>query len=644
MTLKSVSILFIIAYCIIGYFSLSQAQILDENISDSLIHVMLTEDIPDTSRYHLAMDISDYATSPKVGLKYALLALELANKLKRQKWQAAASLNVGQAYKKLGNNEKALSAILESIKYYQTAHSQPGVASAYIALGNVYSQQDNNELAQQYYNQAIGIFREVQDTTRLATAILNAGDLYNDRHQYDSALLAYEEAYRLFEKLQFDVGIAYALGNIGLVKTSQGDFIAGRAHMTEAIIMLKNMGDNYPIAEYMISLAKIYVEKNELNRALDYAQQSWDISRQDELMDQMRNASELLSQLYAEKGDYQKAFQHQSISLTLRDSINNEEVILNMADMRTEFEVEQKQAEIDLLNQTRKNQQLIQYGLFLFSLLIIAIAILLYRNNNFQKKANQQLARQKSELHEKNKALDALMVTREKFLSIISHDLRSPVNAFYGLSGILKDYVEEKQYDLLPEMVTHIEKTSLHLSVLLDNLLSWAVNQQGDIPINPERLQVKEVADEVVGIFQTMALTKDIDLSSRVNGDLYIWVDKNAFFTILRNLINNALKFTPTKGEVAIEAYQEEGKVAVHVRDTGVGMPQEKVDTLFQQKDGERTWGTSGEKGLGIGLQLVYEFVQLSQGSVSVNSREGQGTTFAISLPVFQEKLSMRLK
>lgn len=641
MTHKIAVIFFVIAYSTIGYFSLCQAQILDENISDSLIHVILTEELADTSKYEVAMDIADYATSPKITLKYAQLALDIAHNLQLNRWQAAASLNIGQAYTKLGDNEKALEAILESARYYQEDDFQQGVAAAYIALGNLYSQQDNNGQAQQYYRQAINIFRKEGDTMRLATAILNAGDEYHDHDQYDSALLNYEKAYSLFEAIDFDVGIAYALGNIGLVKTSQGNYIMGSTHLTEAISMLEAMGDNYAIVEYQLSLAEIYRDKGELGKALEFAQQSWNLSKQDELMRQMRNASQLLSELYAEQGDYQKAYEHQSTYLALRDSINNEEVIRNMADMRTEFEVEQKQAEIDLLNKSKENQRLIQFGLILFLLLIIAIVIILYRYYSLQKEANQQLAHQKNELHQKNQELDALIVTREKFLSIVSHDLRSPVNAFYGLSGILKEYVEEKQYDLLPQMIAHVEKNSLHLSVLLDNLLSWAVNQNGDIPIKPEHISVKEIADEVVGVFETMALTKEINLSSRVEESLLIWVDRNAFFTILRNLINNALKFTPSRGEVTIEAFREEDKVAVHVRDTGVGMSQEKVNTLFQQKEGERTWGTSGEKGLGIGLQLVYEFVKLSQGSIAVKSEEGKGTTFMIMLPAYQEKVSI---
>jgi two-component system NtrC family sensor kinase len=130
-----------------------------------------------------------------------------------------------------------------------------------------------------------------------------------------------------------------------------------------------------------------------------------------------------------------------------------------------------------------------EYGLILLSILVIIIALLLYRNNKFQKRANQMLLNQKEELARKNDKLDALIATREKFFSIISHDLRGPVNAFHGLSTIINSSIKEKQYSALPEVATHIEKAALHLSMLLDNLLSWAMNQKGSLPGKPGKSQ-----------------------------------------------------------------------------------------------------------------------------------------------------------
>ncbi len=636
---KPVIVFMMIAYLCVGYFSFSQAQILDQTVADSLIDIILTKELADSAKYHLAMDIADYATNPTISLKYAKEALEIANSTSRHSQQAAAQLHIGLAYKKLGDNEKALHAILKSISLYQKGNSVLGVGSGYISLGDVYSLQDDFPLALRYYNQAIDIFREEQDTLRLATSLFNTGDIYHEHNQFDSALLYYQEARQLFEMIGIEAGVAYALGNIGLVKTSLGDFEAGYEHLTAAIQILQPMGDNYAIAQYQLSLADIYQEKGNLNKAINYAQHGWNIARQDKLLEQMRNTSNKLSELYAQQKNYEKAYQFQSKYLAFRDSLNNEEVIQNMANMRTEFEVEQKQAEIELLEKNREVQNLIQYGLILLTVLLIIIALLLFGNNKLHKKANRLLARQKEELHEKNEELDALNATREKFFSLISHDLRGPVNALPGLSGLIKAYIHEKNYEALPEIATHMEKAALHLSLLLDNLLSWAMNQKGDIPLQPEQLSVKEIAEEVVGVFQTMAISKKIELYTRIEQPMYVWVDTNALFTILRNLTNNALKFTPINGEVFIDAQAEGEHILVQVADNGVGMSEEKIEALFHHKENERTWGTSGEKGVGLGLQLVSEFVKRSNGSIKVVSTEGKGTIFEILLPAYDEKL-----
>ncbi|WKN33513.1 tetratricopeptide repeat protein [Porifericola rhodea] len=599
------------------------------------------------------MDISNYATSPKIIIKYAKLALEAANSVNNDKWKAAASLNIAQGYKLLGDNEKALNSVLESINYYLKADSEIGVAAAYISLGDIYAQLNNNKQAKESYNKAIKIFRTEHDSLRLATVLLNAGELFHHSREYDSALQYYNEAHNLFKLLKVDAGVAYGLGNLGLVKASQKEYEIARAYLDSAIVILKEQGDNYAIAEYLISLAEIHAENEEIEQALELAHQSLEISEHDHLLQQMRNASKLLSELYTSKEDFLKAFKYQSAYILYRDSINNEEVVRNMADMRTEFEVEQKQTEINLLNESRKNERLVQLGLALLLVFVLALTFLIYRNYNLQKRNNQQLEAQKKtlseknqELDHKNKELDALIATREKFFSIISHDLRSPVNAFSGLSSILKSLVDEKQYSQLPQMVSHLEKSAHQLTELLDNLLGWAVNQQSQIPIKPENLSVKEVAEEVLEVFQTMAITKRIKLACLVKEDTQVWADKNALFTILRNLINNALKFTSTDGSVIIEAYTEQSSVVLQVRDTGVGMSKEKVKALFNSKGGERTWGTSGEKGVGLGLQLVNEFVERSDGYIKVKSTEGKGTTFIITLPAVQEKgveLSSRL-
>ena len=626
-------ILFTIAYFTIGFFSFLSAQVLNQSVADSLIRVMFTEGISDSAKYRGAMDISKYTTAPKLSLRYAKQALAVATKLQNPKQQAAAWLNISQAYALLGAFEDALAASFKSIDLYQSVDSRTGISSGYLVLGGLYVRQGNFSTALRYYNQSVDIFRKEQDTTRLATALLNVSEVYEENAQYDSALLLLDEAKSMFQAIRFEVGEAYATGNSGILNVLQGDDEVGEEKIREAIAILQPVEDYYAIAQYQLSLAEIYQQRGSIRQAIAYAQQSWQMAEPHGLLEQMRNASERLSSLYAEQGSYEQAYGQQLRYLVLKDSLSNEEVVRNMADIRTEFEVAQKQIEIDYLNGRRKLQRVVQLGLILLSLLVIAVAWQYYRNYRTQKKANQQLSQQKEELHTQNEMLDALIATRERFFSIISHDLRGPVHAFHSLSLILKMHLKSKNYGDLPVIADHIEQSTLQLSMLLDNLLNWATNQQDNILLQPEQLSVERMANEVVSVFQIVAVTKQIQLDYSVPSVLYVWMDRNALFTVLRNLVNNALKFTPQGGEVKVTAEREGNRVSIQVTDNGIGMSPDKVATLFEGQGGENTWGTAGEQGVGLGLQLVQEFVSRSQGAIEVTSEPNQGTTFTVQLP-----------
>ena len=233
--------------------------------------------------------------------------------------------------------------------------------------------------------------------------------------------------------------------------------------------------------------------------------------------------------------------------------------------------------------------------------------------------------------------MEQLNSTKDRFFSIISHDIRGPVQAFNGVSRMIKFMVDNDQVSELRELADQIDESADRLSSLLDNLLNWAVQQQGQINYVPEKISVNEMINELTGTFTNMAQAKNIELKQDVPEGLCLWSDQNTTNTILRNLINNALKFTEENGKIEVIAKEEDDLVSIEVADTGVGIPTDKMEKLFQLEAKKSTWGTDGEKGLGLGLQLVKEFVDMNKGSISVSSEEGKGTTFVIKLPAYKD-------
>ncbi|MEQ8239017.1 MAG: response regulator [Cyclobacteriaceae bacterium] len=250
-----------------------------------------------------------------------------------------------------------------------------------------------------------------------------------------------------------------------------------------------------------------------------------------------------------------------------------------------------------------------------------------------QLKENAETLRENDTLKIYLNEINAQKKLKDRFFAIVSHDLRGPVNSFQGLTAILENYIRKQKYDELGAMIAEVGQASDQLSSLLDNLLNWASSELSIIPYNPEQIDAFEMTEELIRIFQSSARVKNITLTNHIPLESSFWADLNTTQTIFRNLINNALKFTPEDGRVEFSASNEGSFMSISVTDTGIGVPQDKLEEIFKLQAHKSTFGTEGEKGVGLGLQLVNEFVKMNQGKVEVKSEIGVGTTFLVTLP-----------
>lgn len=624
------------AYVIIGFifFGLT-ATAQNQSDADSLIQVFqLKRDMNDSVKLQVLSGIFINHVDPDVRLRYAEIAFDIAQNLEDNVCLYKIKLNMSHAYRKKGDLEEALEQLFQGMNYVKLIGDKKREAVIFTAIGTVYKVGKNHSTALKYFNLGISKFREVKDSIKLATSLSNTGELYRTSHILDTALMYFEESLEIFKLRTSVVGIAYNLGNIGLVYAEQDKNDLAEQNINEAIRILEELGDTYAIAVYDTYMADIYKDKGDYQRALEYANRSYKEAAKGGFKEQIRDASLKLSELYSDLQDFEKAFDFQSQYIAYRDSINNEETIRKMADLRTEYEVSQKQAEVDLLNEQKRNQQIIGVGLTIVILLIAALALMFYKNGKQRQQTNLILSEQKEEIEAQRDQLDELNQSKDKFFSIISHDLRGPVHAFKGMSRLIKMYIDQNCIDELAELNQHFDKSVDQLSTLLDDLLDWAVSQQGKVPYSPEEVSLHDLSEDVMGLFQNMAQAKKINLTTSIPENIQLWVDSNSLRTILRNLVNNALKFTEEGGSVTLSAEKDGDMAALHVADTGRGIPQEQLESLFKLGGHKRSWGTEGEKGLGLGLQLVYSFSEMNGGSITVESEEGVGTTFTIHMPL----------
>ena len=260
--------------------------------------------------------------------------------------------------------------------------------------------------------------------------------------------------------------------------------------------------------------------------------------------------------------------------------------------------------------------------------------VIIYRNYRIKKRVSGVLQNKNEIISSQAERLQKLNETKDKFYAILSHDLRGPMSVFQGVPIIVDSFLEKRRYEDLKSFAEKVGNTSQKVTGLLDDLMTWAISQKKDqIPIHAEQMPLKQAIDEIYGVFESLAETKAIKLISDIDENVTIIADKQSMMTVFRNLVNNAIKFTPESGQVIISYRSENNNHYIMVSDNGVGISKERMDLLFTLDGKKLQHGTAGEKGVGLGLQLVYDFVKMNKGHVQVESEEGVGTTFTIVLP-----------
>ena len=631
---NSLKIVSLVALLNAPFLSIGQ----DQKKADSLISIE-RRSLPDSVQLSILRDIAFYHTNPDIMLLYSDSVLSLAREVNDLLYMSKGHYQKGNAYRLKGSLSKASENYFKSAKISEKLDFQVGLAAAYLALGDVYSLNNDHQNSRTYYYKAIGLYGKANDSINLASALLNLGDEYYNVDKLDSAVLFFNQSHSIFNALNYRIGQGYCLGNLGLVYASQNKSELAEQHLQEAIEILTEVGDFYPIAVYLTYMADIYWEKRELELALNYAHQSLTISEERGYKEQIRDANLKLAELYGALRQFESAFLYQSQYILYRDSVHNEQTTQKIANLRTEYEIAKKQSEIDLLTEKDKRSKIRAVSLGSVVILVGALAYVLFRNNRRKKLINEKLLKQQEVLKSHRDQLQSLNQTKDRFFSIISHDLRGPVNAFNGISNLIKYYIKNDDMKNLVEVTEYIDKSASQLSTLLDNLLDWAVSQQGSFPYNPERLLLNTIIQEIVEIFQTTAHAKRITMEVAVSSEIYIWADRNSMTTILRNLVNNALKFTNPEGSVVIAAVEISREVAIDVIDTGIGISEDKLERIFALSNQKNTNGTAGERGLGLGLQLAYDFTEMNNGSISVKLNEDVGTTFTVKIPLYHPEL-----
>ncbi|MCX6253679.1 MAG: SpoIIE family protein phosphatase [Bacteroidia bacterium] len=354
--------------------------------TDSLLYLLnngLVKD--DVDKYDLLCKIASNSTDADSKLQYSEQAIKLAEKLNLIPAQPTVFKGIG--YLNSGNLASALECFMKAANYYKADNNNNGLANAYLYIAETYNLQENHNNEKYYLKNAIEIYRKEKDSINLALALHNLGYANYGMGQYDTALILFSTTSEIFQKLGYLTQYAYCLGNSGLAYSRLSDFDKAEDYLLRAIEILTKQGDERAVTEYMIEYAGILQHKGEIKKAIACATLGFGSAIKNGFKEYERNAAYRLARLYQVSGKYDSAYHFQSLYINANDSIKSDENIQKMADLRTEFEVAKKQAEVEVLQKKKLIQRIVILGLAIILLLAMGL-IMLY---NYSLKRSKML-------------------------------------------------------------------------------------------------------------------------------------------------------------------------------------------------------------------------------------------------------------
>ena len=398
-------------------------------------------------------------------------------------------------------------------------------------------------------------------------------------------------------------------------------------------------------------IAEAYIDQNKMSEALRILLKNIETTKKYSYQEPQARSYQLLSKLYTRQGNTSSALDYLQRYGALHDSIYNERNTMKLATFQSQFELDLKQAQIELLTKDKQlnkeeiSRQRIQlYATIGGFVAILLIAALLYYVNRRINQTNNLLEAQKEILALKNREVELkskelenqadqlarLNATKDKLFSIIGHDFRSPLNSLKGILELVENRNLSQQE--FASVAATLKSNLDAVSTNLENLLQWSLTQLKGIQTNPVKINLPVLVEEHISLFGELARAKNILLENEISESLFAFADEDHARLVLRNLINNAIKFTRPGGVVRISSQNESPFVKILVSDTGVGIESTQLRNLLINENLPSREGTSREKGVGIGLILCREFVENNGGRLSVVSEPGKGSVFMFTL------------
>ncbi len=627
--MKTVHSLPIVVVCLMAM--LCSHSLLAQSKRDSLSHLL--EILPkNEKRVDVLNDLASlivYA-QPESTIQYSEEAVQLSKKLRYAEGQAVALNRLGGGYWAIGSLEKAFVHFNESRELSEQIRNEQLVAQNILSIGNIYTVMRNHNAALNYYRKALSYFQEADNFNRVAVVYNNFGKIFLEDGHYDSALF-YLEKLKPLAQNHAPRALPIATFNQADVYFKLKQYDASKQILFECLELATVHSDQRATIRATQLLAEIAFQQGNVEDANRLSSIALGKALTTDVSDLLIVTYKTRARVMAELQQFDSAYVYKTEALRHQE---------NLWDRDTEsrvdfFEYAKQQSDLKVLTQENANKKLQITLVIVAAGLLIALILVgsFFRLQQHKHKTNVKLAKQNRAIAKQARELAKLNETKDKFFSIISHDVKAPVNQLVGLSQIMIAELEKGTYEDLRYMTDMMQKSAKNAQVLIEDLLTWARTQTESIPFEPRVFRLVEVIEKNLLLHKQMALQKGLQLKYSIAEEHVVFADEPMVNTVLRNLINNAIKFT-AQGTITITITEHApDKVKVTVADTGQGIRNELIPELFRIDSTYSTQGTQGEMGTGLGLVLCREFIERNGGEIWVESQYGQGSQFMFTLP-----------
>ena len=643
--MKQHSVILLLLLCM--GFSVSKNSFCQQNATDSLKNRLESAEKSEKINIYNELSRIHLMTSLVAALNFAEEALLLSEELNDKKGKADALNRKGNVYFFFAEYEKSLGYYLESLALRQELNELEGIAGSYSNIALIYSEFNDNEKAIDYTLRSYKTFLDLGDKQRMGVCLNNLTYLHLQIKQYPIALDYGLKTLELYNEINDLSGISDALNNLGDLYKETEKYDEALSYHLQSLDFNTQTGNLFSIANSKYNIAQLYFETDNYEKGFQYLSEGLPIAIELQSNDLIMDMYKEMASYYNNNSNYRKALEYHNLYRQVADTIFNQESNDHITAMQIKFEAERKNEEIQLLKQDqnirnlqkKKHNNLITY-LVVTSLVFLAFGIMGLNSYRTKKSTNELLRDQNIQYFYSNRDLShsenqlrELNTTKDKFFSIIGHDLINPFQALLGLAELLHDHGEEISRDDVKKYCHLINISANNLYNLLQNLLQWTSAQTGKLKYEPVSFNIYHQVEQTISLMKANAEKKQILLLNDVNKEFQIFADSNIFDTVLRNLISNAIKYTSPEGLVRIRSEESEDVIQIEVADNGTGIPLENLNKLFNLEKTFSTKGTSEEEGSGLGLILCKEFVERNGGKIWADSVPGQGSIFIFTIP-----------